>query len=72
MENATLLKGAERSQVTGSKYKEIASMNEKGHQPSKKAKGKYCRDNAVKIGVLTPVRDVCIPGRISWCTIQDE
>ena len=38
---ATLLKGAERSQVIGSKYKEVATRDEKGQRPSKKVRGKY-------------------------------
>ena len=50
VENATFLENAEGSQVIGSKYKESASIDEEGHQPSKKAKGKYYRGNMVKIG----------------------
>ena len=53
-EEATLLEGAERSQVTESKHKEIAARNKKVQQPSKKAKEKqpekYYRGAAVKMG----------------------
>jgi len=53
-EEAALLEGAEGSQVTGSKYKEITTGDEEEQQPSKKARGKqlgkYCRDTAVQMG----------------------
>ena len=53
-EEATLLEGAERSQVIESKHKEIAARNKKVQQPSKKAKGKqpekYYGGAAVKMG----------------------
>ena len=53
-EEATLLEGAERSQVVGSKYKEVAAGDEEEQQPSKKARGKqpgkYCGGAAVKMG----------------------
>ena len=39
-EEAALLEGAEGSQVTGSKYKEIAVGDEEEQQLSKKARGK--------------------------------
>jgi len=39
-EEATLLEGAERSQIVGSKCKDIAARDEKGQQPSKKAREK--------------------------------
>ena len=39
-EEATLLEEAERSQITGSKCKEVATRNEKRQQPFKKAKEK--------------------------------
>jgi len=39
-EEATLLEGAEESQVMGSKCKEVATRDEKGQWPSKKARGK--------------------------------
>jgi len=75
-EEATLLEGAEGSQVTGSKYKEVAAGDEEEQQPSKKAKGKqpgkYCRSATVKMGVLPPARGVCVLGKIAWCTLQDE
>ena len=53
-EEATLLEGAEGSQVMGSKCKEVATGNEEMQQPSKKAKGKqlekYHGGAAVKMG----------------------
>ena len=59
---AALLEGAEGSQVTGSKCKEVTTRDKEGQWPSKKAKGKqpgkYCRGAAMKMGVLTPVRGV--------------
>ena len=36
-EEAALLEGAERSQVVGSKRKEVATGDEEGQRPSKKA-----------------------------------
>ena len=39
-EEAALLEGAEGSQIVGSKHKEVATRDEKGQQPSKKARGK--------------------------------
>ena len=57
-EEAILLKRAEGSQVTGSKYKEVAARDEKGQWPSKKAKGKqqgkYHGGAAVKIESVNP------------------
>ena len=59
-EEAALLEGAEESQVIGSKCKEIAARDEKGQQPSKKARGKqpekYCRDAVVKIRGAIPCK----------------
>ena len=49
-EEATLLKGTEGSQVAGSKQKEVATRNEKGQQPLKKAREKYHRGAIVKMG----------------------
>ena len=53
-EEATLLEGAEGSQVTGSKHKEVAAGDEEGQWLSKKAREKqpekYRRDAAVKMG----------------------
>jgi len=57
-EEATLLERAEEFQVMGSKHKEIAARDKEEQQTSKKARGKYHRDTAVKMGVLTPVRGV--------------
>ena len=59
-EEVTLLKGAKGSQVMGFKYKKITAGNEEGQQPSKKARGKYYRDAAVKMGDSNPCeRCVC-------------
>jgi len=67
-EEAALLEGAERSQVVGSKRKEVTSGNKEGQQPSKKARGKqlgkYHRGAAVKIGGSNPY-ERCV------CTGQD-
>ena len=53
----------------GSKHKEIAARDEEEQQPSKKSRGKqlekYHGGAAVKMGVLTPARGVCTPGRIA-------
>ena len=54
VEDATLLEGSERFQVMGSKHKKVAFRDEKGYQPSKKAKEKYCGDAIVKIGDANP------------------
>ena len=63
-EETALLEGAEESQVTESKCKEIATRDKEGQQLSKKARGKqpekYCRSAAVKIGSSNPCeRCVC-------------
>jgi len=71
-EEAALLEGAEESQVMESKHKEVAAGDEERQWPSKKARGRYHGGAAVKMGVLTPVRGVCVPGRIAWCTPQGE
>ena len=53
-EETALLKRAERFQITGSKYKEVAVRNEEGQWPSKKTRGKqpekYHRGATVKMG----------------------
>jgi len=49
-EEATLLEGAEGSQVAGSKRKEVTTGDEERQQPFKKARGKYRRGAAVKMG----------------------
>jgi len=53
-EDATLLEGTERSQIIGSKYKEVPLEDDRNHWSFKKGKGKqparYCRDNRIKIG----------------------
>ena len=57
-EEAALLEGAEESQVTGSKYKEIAARDKEGQWPSKKAREKqpvkYHEGAIVKIGGASP------------------
>jgi len=57
-EEATLLEGAEGSQVMGSKRKEIAAGDKEMQRPSKKARGKqpgkYHRGAAVKMGGANP------------------
>jgi len=57
-EEAALLEGAEGSQVTGSKRKEVTVGDEEVQRPSKKARGKqpgkYCRDATVKMGSANP------------------
>ena len=59
-EEATLLEGTEGSQVMGSKHKEVTTGDEKGQQPSKKARGKYHEGATVKIGGANPCkRYVC-------------
>ena len=53
-EEAALLKGAEGSQIAGSKCKEVATGDEEEQWPSKKARGKllgkYHRGATVKMG----------------------
>ena len=61
---AALLEGAEESQVMGSKCKEIATGDEEGQWPSKKARGKYHGGAAVKMGGSIPC-ERCV------CTGQD-
>ena len=63
-EEAALLEGAEGSQVAGSKHKEVAAGDEEEQRPSKKARGKYCGDAAVKMGGSNPCKR-CV------CTGQD-
>jgi len=59
-EEAALLEGAEGSQVVGSKCKEVAAGGEEEQRPSKKARGKYHRGAAVKMGGSNPYeRCVC-------------
>jgi len=57
-EEATLLEGAEGSQVAGSKYKEVAAGDEEEQRPSKKARrkqpGKYRGGAIVKMGGSNP------------------
>ena len=63
-EEAALLEGAEESQVTGSKRKEVAAEDKEGQQPSKKARGRYCGGAAVKMRGSNPCKR-CV------CTGQD-
>ena len=63
-EEAALLEGAEGSQVTGSKRKEVTAGDEEGQRPSKKARGKqpgkYHGGAIVKMGSSNPCeRCVC-------------
>ena len=59
-EEATLLEGAEGSQVAESKRKEVAAGGEEEQRPSKKARGKYRGGTTVKMGGATPCeRCVC-------------
>ena len=59
-EETALLEGAEESQVTESKWKEIAAGDEERQQPFKKAAGKqpgkYHRGAAVKMGSSNPCK----------------
>ena len=48
-EDTALLEGSE-----GSKCKKVISRDKKGHWPPKKAKGKYHRDNTVKMWDVNP------------------
>ena len=59
-----LLERAEGFQVTGSKCKEVATRDEARQRPSKKARGRYCRGAAVKMGGSNPC-ERCV------CTGQD-
>ena len=65
-EEATLLEEAKRSQVMGSKYKEVAARDKEGQWPFKKAKerqlGKYCRGATVKMGDANPC-EKCVSAR---------
>jgi len=66
-EEATLLEGAEGSQVVGSKHKEVATGDEEVQQPSKKARGKqlgkYCGGTTAKMRGSNPCkRYVCQAG----------
>ena len=55
-----LLERAEGFQVAGSKCKEVATRDEERQRPSKKARGRYCRGAAVKMGGSNPCeRYVC-------------
>ena len=63
-EEATLMEGAEGSQIAGSKCKEVAAGDEEVQRPSKKARGKqpgkYCGGATVKMGGSNPCeRCVC-------------
>jgi len=59
-EEATLLEGAEGSQVAGSKCKEVTTRDEKMQWSSKKARekqpGKYHGGAAVKMGGANPCK----------------
>jgi len=74
--NAALLESVKGFQVIRSKCKEVTLEDKRECWPSKKAKEKqparYCGDVGVKMGVLTLIRGMYMPGRIVWCIIQDE
>jgi len=59
-EEVALLEGAEGSQITESKHKNIAARDKEEQWPSKKARGKqpgkYHRGAAVKIGDTNPCK----------------
>ena len=61
------MEGAEGSQVTGSKRKEVAAGDKEEQQPSKKTRGKqpgkYCGGAAVKIGGATPCEKYVYAGQ---------
>ena len=65
-EKATLLEGAEGSQVTESKHKEVAARDKEGQWPSKKARGKqpgkYHGGATVKMGSANPCKR-CVSAR---------
>ena len=76
-EEATLLEGAEGSQAAGSKRKEVAAGDEEEQWPSPRRLEGSNRGSATEMpqsrwGALPPVRGVCVPGRIAWCTPQGE
>ena len=66
-EEAALLEGAEGSQVTGSKCKEVTTGNEERQRPSKKARGKqlekYHGGAIVKIGGSNPCKKCVCAGQ---------
>jgi len=74
--DTVLLEGAEESQIVGPKHKEAPLGNNADHWPFKKAKEKqparYREDIGVKLGSTTSVKDICVPSRTVWCTIQGE
>ena len=63
-EEAALWERAEGSQIMGSKCKKVTAGDEKGQQPFKKARGKYCRSAIVKMEGSNPC-ERCV------CTGQD-
>ena len=62
-EEAILLEGAKGSQVAGSKRKKVAAGDKEGQQPSKKAREKYCRGAAVKMGGSNPCKRYVYTGQ---------
>ena len=66
-EEATLLEGAEKSQIIGSKHKEVATGDEEEQWSSKKARGKrlgkYHGDTTVKMGGATPCKRCVYAGQ---------
>jgi len=65
-EEATLLEGAEGSQVAGSKCKEVTARDKEVQWSSKKARGKqpgkYCGGAAMKMGGANPC-ERCVSAR---------
>ena len=70
LQNKILAEDAKRFQIAESKHKEVFLGDDRDYWPFKKAKGKqltrYYRDLGVKIGVLIPVKGVCILDRTDY------
>ena len=62
-EEATLLEGAEKSQIAGSKCKKITARDKEEQQPSKKARKKYYGGAAVKMGGANPCKKYVCTGQ---------
>ena len=62
-EEATLLEGAEKSQIAGSKCKKITTRDKEEQQPSKKARKKYYGGAAVKMGGANPCKKYVCTGQ---------
>ena len=69
-EETALLERTEGSQVMGSKHKEVTTGDEEGQRPSPRRLEGSNRGSTVEVlqsrwGVLTPVRGVCAPLKVS-------